>query len=132
MSGKRQNNQNQLAFLFEEGSEAPGNETEGTETHRAERATESPAEEQRLMEVVVDRENLRAALQRVRANAGSPGIDGMTVDALPEYLQQHWPSIREQLLNGTYKPQAVQRVEIEKQDGSGMRKLGIPGQRRRT
>jgi RNA-directed DNA polymerase len=126
MSGKRQNNQNQLAFLFDEGSEAPRSEAEGTETLRAERATESPAEDQRLMEVVVDRENLREALKRVRANAGSPGIDGMTVDALPEYLQQHWLAIREQLLNGTYKPQAVQRVEIEKQDGSGMRKLGIP------
>jgi RNA-directed DNA polymerase len=78
------------------------------------------------MEVVVDRENLRAALKRVRANAGSSGIDGMTVDELPEHLKQHWLTIREQLLTGTYQPQAVQRVEIEKQDGSGMRKLGIP------
>jgi RNA-directed DNA polymerase len=126
MSGKRQNDQNQLTFLFDEGSEAPRSEAEGTETLRAERATESPAESQRLMEVVVDRENLRAALKRVRANAGNPGIDGMTVDELPEYLKQHWPTIREQLLSGTYQPQAVQRVEIEKQDGSGMRKLGIP------
>src|SRR6266853_204502 len=126
MSGKRQNDQDQLAFLFEAEGEARGHEAEGTETLRVERAAESPAENQRLMEVALDRENLRAALQRVRANAGSPGIDGMTVDALPEYLKQHWPSIREQLLSGTYKPQAVQRVEIEKQDGSGMRKLGIP------
>src|SRR5712691_3307138 len=126
MSGKRQNDQGQLAFLFEAEGEARGNEAEGTETLRAERATENPAENQRLMEVAVDRENLRAALQQDRANAGSPGIDGMTVDALAEYLKQHWPSIREQLLSGTYKPQAVQRVEIEKQDGSGMRKLGIP------
>src|SRR5260370_38964238 len=98
MSGKRQNNQNQLAFLFESGSEAPRSEAEGTETLRAERATESPAESPRLMEVVIDPENLRAALTRVRANAGSPGIDGMTV---------------EQLLSGTYQPQAVLRVEIE-------------------
>jgi len=126
MSGKRQNDQDQLAFLFEAEGEARGNEAEGTETLRAERATENPAENQRLMEVAVDRENLRAALQRVRANAGSPGIDGMTVGALPEYLKQHWPSIREQLLSGTYEPQAVQRVEIKKQDGSGIRKLGIP------
>src|SRR6266849_3841316 len=126
MSGKRQNDQGQLAFLFEAEGEARGNEAEGTETLRAERATENPAENQRLMEVAVDRENLRAALKRVRANAGSPGIDGMTVDALPEYLKQHWPSIREQLLSGTYEPQAVLRVEIEKTDGSGMRKLGIP------
>jgi RNA-directed DNA polymerase len=126
MSGKRQNDQNQLAFLFDEGSEAPRSEAEGTETLRAERATENPAESQQLMEVVVDRENLRAALKRVRANAGSSGIDGMTVDELPEHLKQHWLTIREQLLTGTYQPQAVQRVEIEKQDGSGMRKLGIP------
>jgi len=126
MSGKRQNDQKQLAFLLEAEGEARGNEAEGTETLRAERATENPAESQRLMEVVVDRENLREALKRVRANAGNPGIDGMTVDELPEYLKQHGPSIREQLLSGTYKPQAVQRVEIKKQDGSGMRKLGIP------
>ena len=126
MSGKRQNDQKQLAFLLEAEGEARGNQAEGSETLRAERAAESPAESQRLLEVVVDRENMRAALKRVRANAGSPGIDGMTVDKLPEYLNQHWPTIREQLLSGTYQPQAVQRVEIEKQDGSGMRKLGIP------
>jgi hypothetical protein len=64
-------------------------------------------------------------LKRVRANQGSPGIDGMTVDELPEYLEQHWPAIREQLLSGTYEPKPVLRVEIEKLDG-GMRKLGIP------
>src|SRR6266481_2870565 len=98
MSGKRQNNQNQLAFLFEEGSEAAGSETEGTETLRAERGTESPAENQRLMEVVVDRENWRAALQRVRANAGSPGIDGMTVDELgvpAATLASYWGTVAE-------------------------------------
>jgi RNA-directed DNA polymerase len=49
----------------------------------------------------------------------------MTVDALPEYLEQHWPAIREQLLSGTYKPKPVKRVEIPKPDG-GVRKLGIP------
>src|ERR1700694_6009327 len=104
MSGKRQNDQNQLAFLFEEGSEAPRSEAEGTETLRAERATENPAESQQLMEVVVDRENLRAELKRVRANAGSSGIDGMAVDELPEHLKQHWLTMREQLLTGTYQP----------------------------
>ena len=64
-------------------------------------------------------------MKRVRANQGSPGIDGMTVDALPEYLEQHWPAIREQLLSGTYKPKPVKRVEIPKPDG-GVRKLSIP------
>jgi RNA-directed DNA polymerase len=61
----------------------------------------------------------------VKSNRGSPGIDGMTVEALPGYLQEHWPAIREQLLAGTYKPQPVKRVEIPKPDG-GVRQLGIP------
>ncbi len=78
------------------------------------------------MEEVCERENLREALKQVRSNQGSPGIDGMTVDQLPEYLKQHWPAIREQWLSGTYEPQPVRRKEIRKPDGGGMRKLGIP------
>jgi RNA-directed DNA polymerase len=78
------------------------------------------------MEEVCEWENLKQALQQVKANKGSPGIDGMTVEELPGYLQQHWPVIREQLWNGTYEPKPVRRVEIEKPDGGGMRKLGIP------
>ena len=78
------------------------------------------------MEEVCERENLERALQQVKANKGSPGIDGMTVEELPGYLQQHWPAIREQLLNETYEPKPVRRVEIPKPDGGGMRKLGIP------
>ena len=85
---------------------------------------ESPAGTLRLMEEVCERENLKAALQRVKDNKGSPGVDGMTVNELPDYLKQHWPTIREQLLNGTYKPQPVRRVEIPKPDGGGSRKLG--------
>ena len=77
------------------------------------------------MEEVCERENRREAMKRVKANQGSPGIDGMTVDELPGYLEQHWPAIREQLLSGTYEPQPVKRVEIPKPDG-GVRKLGIP------
>ena len=77
------------------------------------------------MEEVCERENLREALRRVRSNQGSPGIDGMTVDELPEYLKEHWPAIREQLLSGTYQPKPVKRVEIPKPDG-GVRKLGLP------
>jgi RNA-directed DNA polymerase len=87
---------------------------------------ESPAGTLRLMEEVCERENLKAALRRVKDNKGSPGVDGMTVNELPDYLKQHWPTIREQLLNGTYKPQPVRRVEIPKPDGGGSRKLGIP------
>jgi RNA-directed DNA polymerase len=77
------------------------------------------------MEAVCERENLKAALQRVKANKGSPGVDGMTVGGIKDYLNQHWPAIREQLLSGTYEPKPVRRVEIPKPDG-GVRKLGIP------
>jgi RNA-directed DNA polymerase len=77
------------------------------------------------MEAVCERENLKAALQRVKANKGSPGVDGMTVGGIKDYLKEHWPAIREQLLNGTYEPKPVRRVEIPKPDG-GVRKLGIP------
>src|SRR5664279_821875 len=77
------------------------------------------------MEEVCGRENCKQALKRVKANKGSAGVDGMTVQQLPEYLKQHWPVIREQLLSGTYEPQPVRRVEIPKPDG-GVRKLGIP------
>ena len=125
MGEKRQKSQEQLAFPFVEGSEASRSEAEGIEAPRARRETENPAGNQRMMEEVCERENRRAALKRVRANQGSPGIDGMTVDELPEYLEQHWPAIREQLLSGTYEPKPVLRVEIDKPDG-GVRKLGIP------
>ena len=78
------------------------------------------------MEDICERANLKEALRQVKSNKGSAGIDGMTVDQLADYLKQHWPAIREQLLNGTYEPQPVRRVEIPKPDGGGMRKLGIP------
>ena len=86
---------------------------------------DTPVGEERLMEQVVERGNLRAALRRVKRNAGSPGIDGMTVEELPGYLREHWPRIREGLLAGTYRPSPVKRVEIPK-PGGGVRKLGIP------
>ncbi|GJH08870.1 RNA-directed DNA polymerase (Reverse transcriptase) [Caballeronia temeraria] len=88
--------------------------------------SESPSASDRLMEEVCERENLKQALKRVRANKGAPGVDGMTVQALPAYLREHWPTIRSMLLEGTYKPQPVRRVEIPKPDGGGVRKLGIP------
>jgi len=77
------------------------------------------------MQEVLQPENLEAALAQVRANKGAPGVDGMTVAQLPGYLRLHWPRIKQQLLEGTYKPQPVRRVEIPKPDG-GVRKLGIP------
>lgn len=125
MSGKRQNNQLMLAFDQEDRGEASKVLSEGTETLAAKRRTESPAINEQLMEEVCERENCKQALKRVKANKGSPGVDGMTVQQLPEYLKQHWLAIREQLQGGTYKPRPVRRVEIPKPDG-GVRKLGIP------
>ena len=78
-----------------------------------------------LMEQACERQNLRAALKRVRQNAGSPGIDGMTVEELSDYLRVHWPRLREELLAGRCQPQPVKRVAIPK-PGGGERELGIP------
>src|ERR1700752_1820610 len=125
MSDKRQKNQLVLAFREESRSEAPRASAEGTESLAAKRRAESPAIGESLMEEVCERENCKQALRRVKANKGSPGVDGMTVHELPVYLKQHWTKIREQLLLGTYTPQPVKRVEIPKPDG-GVRKLGIP------
>jgi len=126
MSDKRQKNQLVLAFADEGRSEAPTASEEGTESPMVKRGTESLAIGEQLMEEVCERENCKQALARVKANKGSTGVDGMTVLELPEFLKQHWPTIREQLLRGTYQPQPVRRVEIPKPDGGGMRKLGIP------
>jgi RNA-directed DNA polymerase len=125
MGDKRQKNQLVLAFMEESRSEAPTASEEGTESSAGKRGIESPAIAEQLMEEVCERENCKQALARVKANKGSAGVDGMTVQQLPEYLKQHWPAIREQLLSGTYKPQPVKRVEIPKPDG-GVRKPGIP------
>jgi RNA-directed DNA polymerase len=78
-----------------------------------------------MMERIVARDNLKKALAQVRRNKGAPGVDGMTVDDLAAHLKDHWPEIRAQLLNGTYQPQPVRRVEIPKASG-GTRGLGIP------
>ena len=125
MSDKRQKNQLVLAFLAEDTGEAQRAAEEGTESLAAKRRTESRGISEQLMEEVCGRENCKQALARVKANKGSAGVDGMTVHELPEFLKQHWPAIREQLLSGSYKPQPVKRVEIPKPDG-GVRKLGIP------
>jgi len=78
-----------------------------------------------LLTRVLERNNLVRALKQVRRNKGAPGIDSMTVDELPDFLSQHWPRIRQQLIDGVYSPKPVKRVEIPKPDG-GKRKLGIP------
>jgi len=99
-------------------------------TRRSERASsaslgnEDPGKDS-LMARALRRPNLMRALKRVRKNKGSPGIDGMTVGELPDWLKIHWPRVREQLLAGTYQPTAVRRATIPK-PGGGERELGIP------
>jgi RNA-directed DNA polymerase len=124
MSDKRQKNQLVLAFTEEGRSETPKASQEGTESFTAKCETERPASHEQFMEEVCERRNCWQAYKRVKANKGSPGIDGMKVGELSGYLKQHWPFIREQLLRGTYQPQPVRRVEIPKPDG-GVRKLWI-------
>src|SRR5215467_11641823 len=121
----QQNIQLELDFSSGLTGEAREAGREETESSGATSGTERPASTNRLMEEVCERENLKTALQQVKANKGSPGVDGMTVGGIKDYLKQHWPVIREQLLNGTYEPKPVRRVEIPKPDG-GVRKLGIP------
>jgi RNA-directed DNA polymerase len=135
MNDKRQNNQKeqrsiydpQLRLAFASGASG---EAQGTADGRAE-SLFSPHEHQRptnpltVMQEVLKPENLEAALAKVQENKGAAGVDGMTVKQLPGYLRLYWPRIKQQLLEGTYKPQPVKRVEIPKLDG-GVRKLGIP------
>jgi RNA-directed DNA polymerase len=121
---KRPKTQLVLAFVEESRGEAPRASGGGSESTKAVRQPESPAQEQ-LIEEVCERDNLRQAMKRVKANRGSAGVDGMKVGELPKYLEQHWPAIGAQLLQGTYQPRPVRRVEIPKPDG-GVRKLGIP------
>ena len=78
-----------------------------------------------MMEQVIAPENLRKAWARVKANAGAPGIDGMTVEEFPALCREHWPVIRSALMEGTYRPAPVRRVFIPKPDGS-QRPLGVP------
>jgi len=77
------------------------------------------------MDAVVGRENLMAALKRVCANKGAPGVDGLRVEELLNYCKVHWPRLKEEPLRGRYQPSPVLGVEIPKA-GGGMRQLGIP------
>src|SRR3989441_10125436 len=124
-SDQRQNVQGELDFSSPPAGDAREARREETESPPAMHAPESPASTNRLMEEVCERENLKEALRQVKSNKGSAGVGGITVNQLTDYLKQHWPVSREQLLSGTYEPKPVRRVEIPKPDG-GVRKLGIP------
>ena len=121
----RQKNQIELNLGTGAEGEARSAAAREPEARAAKACLERPAVAGPSMEDVVERENLKTALAQVKRNKGAAGIDGMSVDDLPNYLKECWPAIRAQLLDGTYKPQPVRRVEIPKASG-GMRLLGIP------
>ncbi len=125
MSGERRNVQYSLALEPRDRGEAPVGGHHGAEPPMAAPEPENPATAEQLMEVVCERENLERAWKQVRRNKGGPGVDGMTINDARDHLREHWPSIRSQLLEGSYQPQPVKRVEIPKPDG-GVRKLGVP------
>src|SRR5215216_1704042 len=124
MTEQRLTEQLRLVFLAAEDVQASATRGDA-ESVVAKREPERSAIIGSLMEAVCERDNLKKALRRVKANKGSPGIDGVTVEQLPDYLRTHWPQHRDELLRGTYTPSPVRRVEIAKPDG-GVRKLGIP------
>src|SRR5246127_1156958 len=125
-SDKRLNIQLRLDFSSAPTGEARQAGREDIESLSVVHEPERPANTSQIMEEICERANLKEAFRQVRNNKGSAGVDRMTVDQLGDYLKQHWLSIREQLLNGTYEPKPVRRVEIPKPDGGGVRKLGIP------
>ena len=126
MRTRRQNIQLELVLEPEAKGEARRAGTQGTEARMARAEPERPtAGWGPSMEAVVEPGNLKKALARVRRNKGAPGIDGMTVEELGAHLKDHWPGTKFRLLDGTYEPQPVRRVEIPKASG-GVRPLGVP------
>lgn len=79
----------------------------------------------KLIERILDKDNVRIALEKVIANKGAAGIDGMKVEELRGYMNANWPGIKQSILERSYRPAPVRRVEIPKPNG-GVRKLGIP------
>jgi RNA-directed DNA polymerase len=124
----RQKNQVELNLGTGAEGEARSAAAQEPEARTAKACLERPAAAGPSMEDVVERENLKTALAQVKRNKGAAGVDGMTIAELPAHLKEHWLAIRAQLLEGTYQPQPVRRVEIPKASG-GLRPLGIPTHR---
>src|SRR4249920_2538857 len=122
-SDKRQKTQHERDSISAGSGEAQELRQREFESLLAAHEPESPTDTERMMEEICEWENLKEAIGQVKANKGSAGIDGITVDELPHYRE--WEVILEQLLSGSYKPQPVKRVAIPKPDG-GVRNLGIP------
>jgi RNA-directed DNA polymerase len=92
---------------------------------RSGRVVERQPTRMTTVEDIVSSENMQQAWQRVRANKGAAGIDDMSITDCPEYARANWPRIKTSLLEGTYDPAPVKRVEIPK-DSGGTRPLGSP------
>jgi RNA-directed DNA polymerase len=126
MERQQEMNDPQLTFIFHEDSGKRGTRTGGIEEPQVPTALEkTQVLTKQMMEQVIGRSNLNDAYKRVKANGGAPGIDGMTTGELYAWLIAHREELKRALLDGTYKPQPVRRVEIPKA-GGGIRKLGIP------
>ena len=125
MSASKDSQPIQLAFNWEAGvkPQGPGARVAAL---AARETTERPMFGADVMEEVLERHNMQTALRQVRANKGSPSLDGMSVEVLPDFLRTHWLGIKHQLLEGTYQPRVMKRVEIPKPGSQEQRKLGIP------
>src|ERR1700685_2694006 len=120
MTEEQQKKQLKLTFSWKGGSETPDKEEGGAEEEMATGETKIPVPES-LMEEVANALNLKEAYFEVKATKGAPGIENMNVEQLGEYLLRNHDELSQTLLNGTYEPKAVKRVEIPK-PGGGTRK----------
>lgn len=87
--------------------------------------TNADQSKESLLEEIIDRDNMNNAFKRVKSNKGAPGVDGMVVDELLQYLKENGSELRQSILDGKYRPNPVRRVEIPKEGGK-KRNLGIP------
>lgn len=125
MEGAAQTSQQSLTSVAAYRGEVPNMAGGRHGSSVAAHETKSLANTERLMEEICERKNLRSALKRVQSNNGQPGIDGQTVAQLSNYLRVHWPTVREQLLCGTYQPKPMKRVEVPNSEGEDVRSIGI-------
>ena len=115
LEGDMRQKSRQLELPWEGRGEAPS-VLRSDESPRAVQGTERPGADDLLVKALA-RQNMKAALRRVKKNRGSPGVDGMTVNELLPYLWEHWEELKSSLLDGSYRPSPVKRQEIPKSGG---------------
>lgn len=122
MKGKRQKTK---SFSVKNEGEARKSSNKGSSLMLMKKASEILSQNTKLLEEVLERQNMKRAFKQVKRNKGASGVDGRSIKETEEYLKLHWPRIKQEILSGSYKPSPVRRVEIPKPSG-GVRKLGIP------